>query len=358
MKKFFQFGICILTLSAQAQDSARAKAFQVHAYIEVYYSYDFSNPANHEKPAFLYNFKRHNEVSLNLGFIKAAYANEKIRANLSLMAGTYAQYNMAAEQDLLKNFYEGNAGFKVSKQHNLWLDVGIFASHLGFESALGKDCWTLTRSLAAENSPYYEAGAKLGYTTKNEKIYLAAMYLNGWQRIQRPPANQTPAFGTQINIKPNGKTLINLCSFVGNDKPDSLRQWRIFNNFYALWQLSPKFGITAGFDLGIEQQKKDTSAFNKWYTPQIVIKYNVTDKVRLAARVEYYSDENEVIVSTGTTNGFQTFGYSLNADYSPFENLMVRLEGRVFNSKDQIFILDGQPDQLNYCVTTSLAFSF
>lgn len=58
-------------------------------------------------------------------------------------------------------------------------------SHIGFESAIGKDCWNLTRSILADNSPYYETGIKLGYTSKNEKLYLAGMYLNGWQRIQK-----------------------------------------------------------------------------------------------------------------------------------------------------------------------------
>jgi hypothetical protein len=41
----------------------------------------------------------------------------------------------------------------------------------------------LTRSILADNSPYYEAGLKKKLL-KNEKWYLA-MYLNGWQRIQK-----------------------------------------------------------------------------------------------------------------------------------------------------------------------------
>ena len=38
-------------------------------------------------------YNRHNEVNLNLGFVKAAYASTKSRANLALMAGTYANDN-------------------------------------------------------------------------------------------------------------------------------------------------------------------------------------------------------------------------------------------------------------------------
>jgi hypothetical protein len=50
------------------------------------------------------------------------------------MVGTYPQYNLASEQPLLKNIYEANIGVKISKKHNLWIDMGIMPSHIGFES--------------------------------------------------------------------------------------------------------------------------------------------------------------------------------------------------------------------------------
>lgn len=350
--------VSLMPVWSLAQDTITTNHLQIQAYAELYYSYDFSKPANHERPTFLYNYKRHNEVNLNLGVVKISYVNDKVRANLGLMAGTYAQYNLSAEQGLLQNVYEANAGFKVSQKQNLWFDAGVFSSHIGFESAIGKDCWTLSRSLAAENSPYYEAGAKLSYTNKSENIYAAVMYLNGWQRIQRVSDNQTPAFGTQLTLKPNDKLQVNWSSFVGSDVPDSLLKWRVFNNFFTVWQLHQKLSITAGLDIGIQQQKKDSAAFYNWYTPQIILKYKINSIIGLAARAEYYSDKNEVIITTGTANGFQTLGYSMNIDYCPTKNLMLRLEGRMLQSKDAIFTLNNRQSFQNYCLTSSLAFSF
>jgi len=138
-------------------------------------------------------------------------------------------------------------------------------SHIGFESAIGRDCWNLTRSMLADNSPYYESGIKLGYTSKNEKLYLAALYLNGWQRIQRMPGNQTPSFGTQLTYKPISKILLNWSTYAGNEQPDSLMAWRYFNNIYGQFQITQKFGIIAGFDLGLQQIKKDIGAYYNWY---------------------------------------------------------------------------------------------
>ena len=187
------------TINAQ-EESKSPVTFS--GYVDVYYSYDFGKPEKHTKPGFIYSYNKSNEVTLNLGMAKVNYTKENVRGNFALMAGTYTQYNMATEQGLLKNVFEANVGVKIANDYNLWVDAGVMPSHIGFESAIGKDCMTLTRSVMAENSPYYETGVKIGYTSVSEEWYLAAMYLNGWQCIQKMEGNQTPAFGTQVTYKP------------------------------------------------------------------------------------------------------------------------------------------------------------
>lgn len=112
------------------------------AYGELYYSYDFSNPQNHEKPNFLYNHKRHNELNANLLLVKANYLDKNYRTNIGLMVENYTQYNLASDPNCIQFIYEANMGFKISKKHNLRLDAGIIPSHIGFESAISADCWT------------------------------------------------------------------------------------------------------------------------------------------------------------------------------------------------------------------------
>lgn len=326
-------------------------------YADIYYAYDFANPGSHERPSFLYNHNRHNEVNLNLGYIKVAYATERTRANLALMAGTYAQYNLAAEQGLLKNVLEANAGFKLLKNRNLWLEAGVFSSPIGFESAVSKDCWTLTRSIVAENSPYYLSGGKITYTTKNDKWLLSAMYVNGWQRIQRVPGNNTPNFVTQVMFKPSSKLTLNYSTFIGNDKPDTSKQMRYYNNLYAIWQPTSKLGLILGFDYGLEQKSKGSSEYNQWYVPTAILRFTPIDKFAVAARAEYYDDERGVIITTGTPSGFKTMGYSLNLDYKPDNNLLLRIEGRIFDSKDKIFTEGTTPVNQNYFIVTSIAVS-
>ena len=357
MKKvIFSIALSVgLFTQLKAQTDTTKNPLKISGYLETYYVYDVGNPEDHNRPDFLYSFNRHNEVNLNFGFIQAEYNKDRVRGKLALMTGTYANANLAAEPGVFKNIFEANAGVKISKSKNLWVDAGIFGSHIGFESAIGASCWNMTRSILAENSPYFLSGAKISYTSDNEE-----WFLSGWQRIQRVPGNQLPGFGHQLTWSPSDKVTLNSSSFVGSDTPDSVRQMRYFHNFYGQFQLTDKLGLIAGFDIGAQQKSKGSESYNTWYSPVLIAQYKATEKLAVSARAEYYSDEGEVIVSTATPNGFQTFGYSLNVDIQIMENVLWRLEGRTFNSReDNIFLdADQQPTQNNYFAGTSLSIAF
>lgn len=370
----FSFGQTIDTTVASAPAQAAVtvapnSGLTVTGYVEAYYIHDFTAPkTSQERPGFLYNHKRNREVNINVAFIKAAYAGERVRGNLALQVGTYAQYNYAAEQDLIRNIFEANAGVKLigpshGKTNGLWLDAGIFASHIGFESAISKDCWTLTRSMLAESSPYYLAGAKLTYNTPNGKWTLLGSVLNGWQRVAKLPGYSGPSVSTQVQYRPSPKLTLNWSTFIGSDRPDSLKQGRFFNNFYTIINPTSKFGLILGFDIGSDRKpviadRRVGSGSYVWYSPVLIARFATSDKSYLAGRIEYYEDKNGVIIGTGTPNGFQTFGYSLNYDYAILPNALFRIEGKMYNSQDAIFETSTGLSKTNTSLTTSLVISF
>lgn len=356
MKKLITLIITLTaSITAFAQDEPKVK---FSGYLETYYSYDFNKPADHNRPAFIYSHNRANEVNLNLGFIKAAYESGSIRANLALMAGTYTNTNLAAEPGVLKNIFEANAGVKLSKTENLWIDAGIFSSHIGFESAVSKDCWVLTRNISSENTPYYESGAKITYGTKDGKLTATLLYLNGWQRITRQNGNNKPAGGLQLTWKPTPKITVNYSNYLGTEGADSVRVNRFYHNIYGVFQLSDKFGLTLGLDYGTQQQSKDNHNINEVFSPVAIAQYKLAEKWAVAGRFEYYEDKNGIFISTGTPNGFKTKGYSLNVDYSPIPNAVVRLEGKTYDSKDKIFARENNSVNANTTLTASIAVSF
>ena len=311
------------------------KSFNVNAYIETYYSYDFSKPLNNEKPDFNYNYKKHDQLNLNLAFIKANYQNKSVRSNLALMTGNYAMYNLSVEPNWAKPIFEANVGYKLLRQHNFWIDAGVMPSHIGFESAIGIDCWNLTRSILAENSPYYETGIKFSYNNKKENIYLGALVLNGWQRIATLEGSQKPSLGFQVNYKPSEKLILNYSNFIGQIQQDSISALRLFHNLYAIYETNDMLSFIFGFDIGTQKTNFNKSAL--WFTPVIISKFNLNDKSKIAGRVEFYSDKDQVIISTLTRNGYQTVGASVNYDHQVSPKLFWRAELKKYHSRDAIF---------------------
>jgi hypothetical protein len=192
----------------------------------------------------------------------------------------------------------------------------------------------------------------------NNKVTISALALNGWQRITRVKGNSLMSWGTQVYIHPSDKFTFNYSSFLGTDKADSVRKWRIYHNVYAVFQFTGKLGVTAGFDFGTEQVNKGSNDTHVWYTPVSILRFKPGNNWTLAVRAEYFSDKNGVIIATGTPNGFKTAGFSLNLDRTIGEYLSWRTEFRTFRSKDPVFIKNNIPVRHNRAITTSLALAF
>ncbi|SDZ31730.1 MULTISPECIES: porin [Rhodonellum] len=346
------------SLSAQVDSVWQQKPeISIFGFTDVFYVYDLNEPQGRERQPFLFNHNRHNEFNLNLGLVKLALAHTKYRANFALQTGTYANDNYAAEPGLLKNIFEANIGISLNKKNNLWLDAGVLPSHIGFESAISMDNMTLTRSLLAENSPYFLTGAKLTFTPK-QKWEFAGLMVNGWQRIQRLEGNSLPAFGTQVNFSPTEKTTLNWSTFIGTDDPDAIRRMRYFSNLYGQFQLTEKLGFVAGLDIGTQQRSKGSTATDFWLSPVFIGQYALNNTWKTAIRAEYYQDETGIMIPTDTANGFQTTGLSVTLDYSPAPNLVCRLEGRWLKSKDKIFETKTDPTHHNLIIAASMAIQF
>ncbi len=238
----------------------------------------------------------------------------------------------------------------MSKKHNLWLDAGILPSHIGFESAMSADCWTLTRSMLAENSPYYETGLKLGFTNKKENLNLSFLVLNGWQKIRKPDYIQQPSFGLQVNYKPNENLVLNYSNFLGSDKADSIDAFRTFHNLYLQYQPKSKVGVIMGFDIGTD--KYNLNDYGIWFSPVLILRYSLNERMKIALRGEYYDDKKEIILTTNTYNGFQVSGISSNFDYKINKHVEFRIEAKIYDSKDKLF---QRNQRQNYSLTTEMS---
>lgn len=346
-------------LRAAAQDStATTPLLTWSGAVETYYSYDFNRETGNDYPAFVYSHHHHNEIDINLAYVKAAFATSNVRANIAIGTGTYMNVNYASAPGVFRNTYEANTGIKLLRKREVWLDAGVIPSHIGLESALNTVNPTLTRSILAENSPYYETGFRLSSTSLSGKWYLSALVLNGWQRVQRVPGSNAANAGTQVTYTPSPKLSVNYSTFVGSDFPDSVRRWRHFHNFYATFKAASRLTLYAGADFGAQQISKNSNTWHPWYGAVIVARYNFTEKLAAAARAEYFSDRDSVIVNIGHPDGLNAVGGSLNIDYRINKYATWRTESKMLSAPDAIFQTRKTPSRNDVTVTTSLTISF
>lgn len=322
---------------------------KISGFVDTFYSYDTNTPSTKGRQDFLYNHNRHNEFNINLALLKLSLDESFYRANVALQAGTYAEDNYP---DNYENLYEANAGVALTKDKTLWLDGGIFTSHLGFESAISTDNYTLTRSLAAESSPYYLTGAKLTYTPSTE-LEMAFVVSNGWQTIEKTDPNTKPSIGTQLLYKPNAAIKLNWSTFAG--EADELKRClRLFNNLYAEFLLDECWSFIAGLDSGGVERTKGSSAYDTWHIASLLSRYKTSAKSAVAFRAEYLDDPDGVIINANGL-GAQTLGLSSNLDYYPHEQVALRLELRYLQDTNAIY-KESHDESLFY--TASLALKF
>lgn len=356
MKKIFTsiFNIIIFfSLHGQSTDSVKTGILKCWVFADIYYAYDFNQPSDRNRPGFIYSHNKHNDFALNNGIIGLKCDEQNFRAALAFHTGTFIRANYANEPDFLRLIYEASIGFKVKKK--LWIDAGIIPSHIGVESALSIYNPTLSRSMMAENTPYYDTGIKITYEP-SKRFTLTGLILNGWQNIAENNTNK--ALGWQLQYKPMGNLLFNSSTFFGKETAayDSISSMRYFHNFYTQAAIK-NFTITAAFDIGF-QNIRHSNMVNIWYNPTFIMRYNPVNKIAIAVRIEYYQDRKGVIILTDTKNGFQVYSSSLNFDVRMKENLLWRIEGRLFRSQDPIFIFKSNSKDTDLVLLSSLAVKF
>ncbi|MCU0443869.1 MAG: porin [Microscillaceae bacterium] len=349
------------TATLDTNDVKYIGKFRVDGYVDAYYGYDFSNPTSRDK-AYFVSSARHNELTINLAYIDVRIAGPRFRARFVPGFGTYMNANYANEPGVLKNIVEGNAGVKLFKDREIWLDVGVLGSPFTNESAISKDHLMYTRSFAPEYVPYYLSGAKLTLPL-SKKVNFYFYLLNGWQVIQ--DNNSQKSLATQVEYRPTNDLLINWNVYVGDERSAARPEFRTryFSDLYFIYNPQGKFSGTACVYLGnqiAENQLDRSTSNNYWWTANLIGKYKLTNNLALSGRLEYFSDPNNVqITPINPVGAFEAGSASLGLNYQIDNNVFLRWENRTFFSPKNIFQnTDNQAISSNNWMIGSITVAF
>ncbi|MDQ2768330.1 MAG: porin [Gemmatimonadota bacterium] len=323
-----------------AADSSILVAFS--GFLDSYFAYDFGKPRDIDR-ALTTQAVRHDEFNINLAYVDATLTGPRVRGRFAAQFGTSVQTNYAAEPrignfsgpDVSRYIQEATAGYKVF--NGVWVDAGVFFAPFGSENWISRDNWTYTRSLIADNSPYYEAGVKATWTI-DPKWTAQLHVINGWQNISE--TNSSKALGARIDFAPRDGLSFAYDLFVGNEQPDSLpSRLRTFNEIIVGASITSKLQLRGTLDVGT-QGHTNGEGTGTWNGYAILARYQLSQRVALAGRVEGYSDPDQFIINTGETYGVQASGASLGVDVAPMPKLLWRSEVKWLGAKNPLF-----PDQ-------------
>ena len=225
---FCAIWLCLAHASLLFAQTGEAPTITFGAFVDTYYAFDFGRPTTRDR-AYTTQPARHNEFNINLAFVEAKLSGEHVRGRFALQTGTSVNLNYAAEtnnRELSQLLQEAVAGFRLAD--NIWIDAGIYLSHIGLEAWISRDNWTYTRSLCSDFSPYYQTGVKATLQA-SPKFALQLHVLNGWQNIAE--TNNNKALGLQAALTLSERVSLTYNNFLGNEQSDSLvARLRFFND--------------------------------------------------------------------------------------------------------------------------------
>lgn len=342
------------SLAAAAANAQDTSTVRFAGFADVYHAWDANRPAVRDR-AFTTQPARHNEFNVNLAFVEGVLSGPRLRGRIALQAGTSVQSNYAGEPrngsvsgpDLARHIQEAVVGMHVGG--TVWVDAGIYFSHIGGESWISRDNLTYTRSLKAEYSPYYQSGAKVTWQP-SPTITAQVNIVNGWQNISE--TNGDKAAGARVDWAPSGRATVSLYNFIGNERPDSAAsQLRVFHGASVKLAPSERLTIVGTFDVGVQGSAS-------WYGTALLTRWQPTAAVALVGRIERYDDPQQVIVQTGTSDPFRASGGSIGVDVAASARVRWRSEVRALGATREVFPDRGGASRMNAVVVTSLAATF
>ncbi len=301
-------------------------------YSEIYFTSDFSNESN-ARDAWFYNHNLNNTIAPNVAILESEYKSKGVRARLDLMFGSYAGAIMTHEPNWSLPLAQAYVGTDYKR---FSFDAGIFESGIGMEVIKGAENPTLTRSLVAENTPYFLTGFRTRWEDRTGVIRVEGAIVNGWETVTRHAQNSHPGAMFRFRLGSN-KVQLRYHFLYTNDRggytetTNGMINGFTFKHALNSWQ----------WFLGYDNVQWSGDAV---HMPHLIIRKEFSETWAAAVRGEYVFDqstnfmspvEETLLVSERELN---VWGTSINVDYMPKKSLTLRAEVRYLEGQiDRIF---------------------
>ncbi|HZS56215.1 MAG TPA: outer membrane beta-barrel protein [Bryobacteraceae bacterium] len=324
----------------------------INFFLDAYYGYNFNQPIGRVNLLRAYDVSS-NAFSINqtgVVFENAADPEHGKRLGLRLdfqygQATQSSQGNSANEPrpDIYRNIFQAYGTYVAPIGNGLTIDIGKFATSLGYENNYTKDQINYSRSFWFTFLPFYHLGLRANYKF-NDKFALNYWIVNGTNQSEPFNGFKDELFGGAVT--PTKNISWNIQYYLGQEHPDVMYfpnggapsgaptlqgvpfepisnppggKLHIFDT-YLSWQMTPKWTFAIEADDVIERLYSNSAPAHT-DGGAVYLKYQVNPKFYVGARAEYLSDhgksftgvaqalkENTVTLAYRFNEGFQVMG--------------------------------------------------
>ena len=242
------------------------------------------------------------------------------------------------------------------------IKAGKFVTLAGAEVIEAKDDWNTTRSILFGYAiPFTHTGIRAAYGLMDNKVTLTTGLNNGWDLLE--DNNNYKTWEGQLAYKPSDTLLFTATSYLGPENNNQAGHKRQLYDVVALWNATKKLSLMANMDFGKETRVVGgPKPFDNgdWYGFAFYGRYQTTDKLAFASRIEYFLDDDVFRVGGGALQNpvdareRHYWEWTYTGEYKVYTNLISRLEYRYDSSDAPIF--DANSHQSS--VSAQLIYSF
>ena len=353
------------------------KGTTTNVMVDAYYGYNFNNPIGRVNALRAYDVLS-NAFSLNQAavvFERAANpsggSHWGTRLDLQFGQATASSQGSPSNEhrpDIYRNIFQAYGTYVFPVGSGLTVDVGKWASSLGYEGNYTKDQMNYSRSYWFDFLPFYHMGMRVKYQV-NGKLGLNYWIVNGTNQTEPTNGFKDEMFG--FVLTPTKQITWTTNYYFGQENPDSVGttncppvpvqpglcfvpvtpapngKLHIFDS-EVNWQASPKWTLALEGDYVVNRMWA-SSAPNQNSAPAHTwggagyAQYQLTPRTYLAGRAEYLSDQGSFFTGglfSNLTEDLKEF--TVTYGFNVADGLQVKTEYRYDWSNVPVFLTSTQ----------------
>jgi hypothetical protein len=310
---------------------------KINAFVDTAYDYNLNDPSSRINQLRVFDFD-HNTFTLNT--TELVIQKEVIEpGDLGFRADLNYGYNLPQATTSSGSFgrdefdlQQAYVSYKAPIGSGLTVDLGKFITHLGAEVIQGYDGYNdnYSRSfLFGYAIPFTHTGLRLSYDI-TDQLNIQGIAVNGWDTVNDD--NDTKSLGLHLGWDPSDYLSLVFNYIGGSEQMGNEDDWRQVFDLVAIIKPSNRLTFLLNYDYGMEKNVPGLGN-SQWQGVSLVTRYDITDKLAMAFRSEYFRDDD----GSRTGNIQDLWEITLTAEIKLNDYFILRPEYRHDSSSRRVF---------------------